>query len=134
MLILEVKQQTLFVKLKDVYPECEFLISDQEQLHPFICFTSHCHRNANCMEKLAGRVKYIFDGFPHAQLLLLYFSYRDKPASQRAGVFWRDLREPKYIVFNRTAWEKMKQIGTVYEWNLPDSFFLTGHMKQQFHP
>jgi hypothetical protein len=76
------------------------------------------------MGNLAKRVKYIFDQFPTADLLLLYFSYRDRPGSQRAGIFWRDFREPRYITMNRAAWERMKAMGTVYEWQLPNSLFL----------
>lgn len=124
-LILEVKQKTLFMKLQDLYPDCLFLIEDQPQLYPLRCLVDFCPRNANCMEKLAHRVKYIFDNFTEAKLLLLYFRYRDKPDSHRAGVFWRDMDiPPRFIVFNRTAWEKCKEIGTVYEWTLPDSLFL----------
>lgn len=124
MLILEVNKSTLFAKLKDVFPECEFLIGDVQKLHPLICLRDTCHRNANCMERLVRRVKYMFDTFKDAKLLLLYFSYRDRPGSQRAGIFWRDLREPRYITMNRTGWEKLKQIGVVYEWALPDHLFL----------
>lgn len=76
------------------------------------------------MDKLVKRVKYIFDAFPEAKLLLLYFAYRDKPGSQRAGVFWREMTEPRYITMNRGGWEKLKEIGNVYEWELPDSLFL----------
>jgi hypothetical protein len=48
MLVLEVKaprHTTLFMKLKDVYPECEFLIADTPRLHPLICLKDDCHRN-----------------------------------------------------------------------------------------
>lgn len=125
MYILEVQGKTLFIKLKDLYPECEFLIEDQPQLYPLRCLVDHCPRNANCMEKLAKRVKYIFDAFKDAQLLLLYFRYRDKPDSHRAGVFWRDMDiPPRFITFNRTAWDKCKELGTVYEWQLPSELFL----------
>ena len=77
------------------------------------------------MEKLAKRVKAIFDAFPTAKLLLLYFKYRDRPNSLRAGVFWRDMSEPRIITMNPGAWEKMKQLGTVYEWNLPMEIMLS---------
>jgi len=125
MYILEVNKRTLFTKLESVYAECFFLIEDQPKLYPFICLNSDCHRAANCMEKLAKRVKAIFDAFPEAKLLLLYFKYRDRPNSMRAGVFWRDLSEPRYITMNPGAWEKMKSIGTVFEWNLPRELLLS---------
>lgn len=124
MYILEVQSKTLFIKLRDVYPECEFLIHDSSQLYPFKCLVDHCPRNSMCMDKLVKRVKYIFDAFPDSKLLLLYFSYRDKPGSQRAGIFWREMSEPRYITMNRAGWEKLKEIGKVYEWELPDSLFL----------
>ena len=76
------------------------------------------------MEKLAKRVKHIFDTFERTELLILYFKYRDHPTRLRAGVFWRDLREPRLITMNPYAWEKLKEIGTVYEYTLPDVLFL----------
>ena len=76
------------------------------------------------MGVLANRIKYVFDTFDDSDLLLLYFRYPDMPGSHRAGVFWRDMREPRYIVFNRSQWEYMKQIGVVYQWRLPDTLFL----------
>ncbi len=126
MYILEVNERTLFTKFDEIYAECKFLIEDQPQLYPLICLNSHCHRAMNCMEKLAKRVNALFDAFPKAQLLILYFKYRDAPDRLRAGVFWRDMREPRYIVMNPGAWEKMKQIGTVYEWELPRELALSG--------
>lgn len=120
------KQSVLFVKLRDLFPECEFLLRDAPQLFPFRCLQDYCPRNQNCMEKLAKRTKYVFDTFKDVTLLLVYFSYPDMPGSHRAGVFWRDVEKtPKYIVFNRTTWERMKRIGTVYKWSLPSSVFLT---------
>jgi hypothetical protein len=76
------------------------------------------------MSTLANRVKYIFDTFVNARLLFLYFSYRDFPNKQRAGIFTKELDEPRYITFNLHAWEKVKSLSTIYEWSLPDSVFL----------
>lgn len=116
---------TLFMKLKDVYPECEFLISDVPQIFPLHCLQADsCPRNQNCMEKLVARLKCVFDTFHDAQSVLLYFRYQDRPGTHRAGVFWRDMREPRLITFNRAAWEKLKTVGTVYSWRLPDELFL----------
>ena len=115
----------LFMKLKDLYPECEFLIQDLPECYPLHCLErDSCPRNQNCMDKLVKRIQYVFETFPDVQNVVLYFRYQDRPGSHRAGVFWRDLREPRLITFNRTAWEKCKQIGTVYQWVLPDSLFL----------
>jgi hypothetical protein len=124
MYVLEVQDQTIFTKLVDVFPECSVLIKDSPKLHPLFCLKSNCPRNANCMGKLAHRVKYVFDQWPKAQLLILYFSYPDQPGSQRAGLFWRDMREPRYITMNRTAWVKLKKMGTIYKWQMPAELFL----------
>ena len=126
MLILEVNKRTLFAKCLEVYPECTFLIMDQPQLHPLICLKSSCPRNQRCMEKLARRVKAIFDAFPESQLLVLYFKYRDAPNQLRAGIFWKDMREPYFRVLNPGAWSTFKRIGIVYEWELPQELLLSG--------
>lgn len=125
MYVLEVNKKTLFIKMKEVFPECEFLIRGEPQLYPFICLrTEQCHRGLSCMPRLEPRIRYIFDQFSFAELLVLYFRYQDKPKSQRAGLFWKDGREPRCITMNPYAWEKFKTIGTTYEWSLPDSLFL----------
>ena len=126
--VLQVTSRTgkvvVFLKLRDLFPECFFYIEHSPQLFPFRCLRDNgCVHS--CMEKLVKRVKYVFDTFKDAQLLLLYFSWRDQPGSQRAGVFWRDFSEPRYMTFNRKGWAKMKEIGTVYSWRLPDNLFLT---------
>ncbi len=130
-LVLEVVSQktgrsSVFMKLNDLFPECSFLIEGADQLHPLFCLVNDvCPRNANCMEKLAKRVKYVFDTFEKADLLMLYFKHPDMPGSQRAGIFWRDnTTPPRYTVLNRSMWIRMKEIGAVYEWNLPENLFM----------
>jgi hypothetical protein len=128
-------QSVLFMKLRDLFPECEFLISDLPQMYPLRCLNEDgCPRNQNCMDKLVGRLRYVFDTFPDVQTVLLYFRYRDRPGTHRAGVFTRSMNEPRLITFNRTAWEKCKEIGTAYNWPLPDSLFLqTGETPDQLY-
>lgn len=126
MYLLEVNKKTIFARLKDVFPECEVLISDSPQLYPLRCLKDSCHKNANCMERLVHRVKYVFDNFSDSKLLILYFAYPDRPGSIRYGVFWQDFREPYFGVMNRDSWELMKKHGIVYSWELPQSLFLTG--------
>lgn len=117
--------ELLFLKLRDLYPECSFLIEDLDQMFPLRCIADDgCPRNQNCMEKLARRLQYVFDTFKDVKTILLYFRWRDRPGSHRAGVFWRDMREPRYITFNVFAWEKLKKIGQAYEWTIPDELFL----------
>lgn len=124
MYLLEIRDKTIFAKLIDVYPECSFLIEDSPQLYPLKCLVDYCPRNANCMEKLAHRVKWFFDTFPKAELLILYFAYRDRPGSTRAGLFWRNMQEPRFITLNRSSWNKLKGMGSIYEYTLPDSLLL----------
>lgn len=124
MLILAVNEKTLFTKLENIYPECFHLISDLDKLFPLICLKTSCPRNANCMTTLAKRVKFLFDSFPLAQLLVLYFKYRDKPKSIRAGLFYKDLREPRLITMNPWGWKYFKEKGEVFEWTMPDALFL----------
>ncbi len=120
MLILEVNNCAIFTKFEELFPECNFLIKDEEKLFPLICLKDTCHRNMNCMEKLAKRIKYLFDLFTNAKILILYFRYRDKPNSLRAGVFWRDFEvPPKYITMNPGAWGRFKEIGTIYDITFP---------------
>ena len=128
MFLLEIREKTLFARVKDIFPECEVLINGSPQLYPLRCLVDHCPKNANCMEKLVHRVKYIFDTFEKAELLILYFAYPDRPGSIRCGVFWKDFRPPYYRTINRTSWELFKKNGTVYSWQLPD-WLLLGHTK-----
>lgn len=123
MYILEVNEKTLFTKFSNVYDECSFLINDLPKAYQLMCLKTDCPRNANCMEKLAKRVKAIFDSFPNAQLLILYYKYRDSK-SLKAGVFWREMDEPKLITMNPGAWEKMKELGVIYEWEMPTDLLL----------
>lgn len=116
----------LFLKLKDLFPECMFQIEDAPQLFPFICLRQEsCPRNHNCMGKLVKRLEAVLEVWKDVDLVFLYFSWPDMPGSQRAGVFWRDMREPRYITFNRSSWEKMKAVGTIFRWHLDDSVFLS---------
>ena len=122
------REKTMFIKMKDIYPECFLYINKSPQLYPFICLKNNdCHVGMNCMLTLANRVKYIFDQFKGVGLLFLYFSYPDRPGSQRAGVFWRDFdkKEPKYMTFNRAAWERIKLQGDIYKWSLPNDLFMS---------
>jgi len=119
-------RSTLFVKLDYLFPECQFLINDLPKMSPLICFRENgCPRNRNCIETLHKRVNCILDTFTDVDHLILYFKYRDRPGSQRAVLFYRDERDPKYFVLNRCSWDKFKHVGTIYEWVLPNELFLS---------
>jgi hypothetical protein len=64
------------------------------------------------MEILAKRVNYWFTRVePAAEMFIAYFRYRDRPDSIRAGVFHKDLREPRTITLNVSALAKFKKEG-----------------------
>lgn len=121
----------MFIKLEYIYPECLFLIEKSPQLFPLQCLASSCPKNQTCMDTLARRVKYLFDNFLDTDVLLLYYTYRDKINSYRSAIFTRELEEPRLITFNRSAWQKLKNIGTVYQWTIPNwlSLGLVGPQK-----
>lgn len=123
--ILEINQSTLFIKLKDIYHDCFHLIKGEPNLYPLFCLKFDCPRVQNCHERLLKRIKYIFDTFQKAEVLILYFTYIDKPDSHRGGVFWRDLERFKLITFNRSGWELLKKRGTIYQWHLPTELMLS---------
>ena len=123
-LALIVSKKTAFIKFDTIYPECQFYIEDEPKLHPLICLVGPCHRGNRCMEKLVKRTKFVFDVFPEVELLILYFKYRDNPNSIRCGEFWKDYREPKYSTMNPGAWDKFKELGEIFEFDIPDRFFL----------
>lgn len=129
MLVLEISKKTLFIKLDFLFPECKVLIEDYDQLFPLRCLADFCPRNANCMERLAHRVKWVFDTFKEAEMLILYFAWRDRPGTTRCGVFTREMTEPLFRIMNRTAWDKFKKLGVIYEVEMPKELLLSGQSK-----
>jgi hypothetical protein len=119
--ILAVNEKTLFTKLDNIYPECNQLINGYDSLQPLQCFKQDfCPRNFNCAEKMARRVGSVFTAFPKAQLLVLYFKPVQEPNQMYGGVFWENMDIPPRVIKMHTyAWNKFKEIGVVYEWDLP---------------
>lgn len=118
--------QTAFVHLKYLYPECMVLIEDSPQLSPLQCLRTTCHRNKNCMDTLARRVKYFFDNVvPEAGMIVAYYKYK-KQSSIKAGIFMSDLREPRLILCRKSAFNRYKREGDVYSWNPPTEYWLLG--------
>lgn len=113
---------TLFAKMDDVFPECSVLIKDATRMEQLQCFIDSCHVGANCMEKLAGRVKVLFDAFPRTELIYLYYKRRSD-GRLRAGLFWSDFREPRLISMNRGAWDRLKVHGQVFAFTPPSGFY-----------
>ena len=114
---------------RDVYPECLQLIDKHDNLFPLLCFESDCHVNQNCAEMIARRVHYLFENvFTTAEMLILYYKYRDKPNSIRGGVFHRDMREPHLLnPMNPYAFRRFMRMGNTYQWIPTDDFlFIRG--------
>lgn len=120
--------KSAFFKLNDIFPECAFHREHAPQVDSLQCLQEDhsCHVNHNCMATLVHRVHVLFqEVLPSVQVIVLYFR---KHGNQRygAGLFWRDMREPRVIVMNPWAWERIKQRGNVFAFTPTQSFFLTG--------
>lgn len=121
------QRKNLFIPLRFVYGECFPLIADRPQLSPLQCLQTTCPVNAGCMDILAKRVNYLFTQVvPAAELLIAYFKYPDRPNSVRAGIFYRDLREPRVMTLNKAAFKKFQNEGIAYTWIPPDEYLLMG--------
>lgn len=121
------QKHSVFVPLKYVYPECFILINEHEKLSPLQCLQTACPANANCATKLAKRVDFLFQHVvPEAQMIYAYFKYRDKPNSIRAGVFDREMNEPKIMTLNQSAFRKFMKEGVQSTWVPPTEYWLVG--------
>lgn len=121
------QDKTAFIPFREVYPECLFLIEDEPRLSPLVCMRDSCHRNKNCAEKIAKRVHYLFEKvITDSELIIAYFKWRDRPDSIRAGVFYRDMREPRVITCNRSAFNKFRKEGITYFWEPTQEYNLIG--------
>jgi hypothetical protein len=83
------------------------------------------------MDILAKRVNYVFTQLvPDGKMLIAYFKYPDRPNSIRAGVFTRDLDEPKLMTLNRSAFQKFQKEGATFQWFPTDEFLLMAPSEQ----
>lgn len=74
------------------------------------------------MPVLAERVhKFFMYHEPSALQLLAY--YKTPSGSIRAGVFTRQVDEPRVITCNQHGLQKLQKIGVVKEWAPDDSFY-----------
>lgn len=120
------QQHSVFIPFKFLYPECLTLIEPYEQLYPLHCLRNdHCPVNRGCMDILAKRVNYLFTNvIPDGQQIIAYFKYRDRPQSIRAGVFTREMDEPKLMTLNHSAFKKFQKEGLAFTWIPTDEFML----------
>jgi len=126
---------SVFLPLRFLYAECLVLIDGSPQLYPLACFNRPCPVMKNCPDVLAHRVNYLFDKIvPNAEVIYAYFKHPDRPRSIRAGMFRRDLSEPKTIVMNLAAFNKFRREGVTYNWIPPDEFIFMGGSDSQIIP
>lgn len=119
------QEHSVFMPLKYIYPECMNLIEDYDQLFPLFCLRNdQCPANRGCMDILAKRINYLFTHvIPSAKQIIAYFKYRDKPESIRAGIFTRDMQEPRLMTLNRSAFQKFQREGIMFKW-IPSNEYL----------
>lgn len=118
---------SVFIPLKYVYPECFVLIESHEKLSPLQCLKTGCAANANCATKLAQRIDFIFKHVaPDAKMIYTYFKYRDQPKSIKAGVFDREMNEPRIMTLNQSAFRKFMREGVQQSWQPPVEYWMAG--------
>ena len=120
--------KTVFFKFQDIFPECFLHREGYQQIEPLQCLQDDgaCHVNHNCMEILSKRVHVLFqEVLPTVEVMILYFR-KLNGQQYGAGLFWRDMREPRVITMNASAWTYAKHRGRVYAFSPNSSFFLTG--------
>jgi hypothetical protein len=119
--------KTAFFKLDDIFPECLFYRDKSPQIEPLACLQEDnaCTEGRHCMETLSKRIFVMFEEVCDCDLLILYFKKRNYQGLG-AGVFWKDMREPRIITMNPSAWSRIKMHGNVYRFNPGHEFFLSG--------
>jgi hypothetical protein len=132
--LLQFQVQTLAAPVRELFPECQLFIKDSPQLNIFSCFLIDCHVGRGCMDKLVRRVAAVFDYFPGALRLILYFRHRDARPGQRpsigAALFKRDMSEPALIgkrFGHKVCWSGlrvMERKSIVVAWHPSRELFL----------
>ncbi len=119
--------KTVFIPIKYIYPECAILLQNHDNLDQLHCLkTDGCPANRNCMGTLAHRVNYFFDKVePQAELMVSYYKIGE---SIKAGIFDRNLENPRYITCNRSAFLKFQKESIVYRWEQPTDFYLSNNV------
>lgn len=113
----------VLIPFRYVYPECLQLIEKHERVTPLICLKSDCPANKNCMGTLVHRLNYLFTEVePKAQLIIAYFKYRDS-TSIRAGIFNRDMDNPRVATINPFSFKRLMGEGTTMQWFAPDEYW-----------
>lgn len=117
-------RKTILIPFRYVYPECLQLIERYDRVYPLLCLKSdQCPANKNCMSTLAHRVNYLFTELePQAELVVAYFKYRDTNVV-RAGVFDRELAEPKLMRIHPDGLKSLLPKGVTKQWFPSDTYW-----------
>ena len=117
---------TAFFKLDSVFPECYLYRDQMPRTDPLMCLHSTCPANHSCMETVAKRLFVLFNEvMPQVELIILYFR-KQTTLGLGAGLFWKNMQEPRFITMNPSAWDLVKSRGFVFEFQPGASFFLSG--------
>lgn len=109
------RDKVVFIPLRYLYPECLFLIKDNEALSPLICLQNNsCHVGASCMEMLAKRIHYILNYLePSAELIIAYFKQGTRI---RAGIFTHTFDNPRVTTINPYAFRSLQKKSVAKRW------------------
>lgn len=118
-----VSRKTVLIPLRQLYPECQSYLVNLPAAENLQCLREgRCSVDKGCMPVLAERVhKFFMYHEPSALQLLAY--YKTPSGSIRAGVFTRQVDEPRVITCNQHGLQKLQKIGAVKEWTPDDSFY-----------
>lgn len=116
-------EDSALIPLRYIYPECSELLKDLPKAENLLCFRAPCTRDKRCMNVLAHRVHTFFDRVLPEKVTHLFAYYKAPSGSIRAGVFTRDMDEPRVITCNQHAMKKLQEIGSVHTVTLDESFY-----------
>lgn len=122
-----VSQKTALIPLRQIYPECSKLLADLPMASNLQCLSGPCPKDQRCMSTLAERVHLFFEHVaPSVTHLLTYF--KTPSGSIRAGIFTREMGEPRVITCNPHGMQKLQSIGAVHSTILDESFFRNSYV------
>ena len=138
------QEHSAFMPLRYAYAECSVLIEPHPRVEPLQCYQTSCPANRNCAEITARRIHYLFEEIlsDDVEMLFLYFKMRNKSflsevgkiPSLGAGVFYKDMREPRWMVMNRWGFNRVRNEGVASSWLPTDEFLFMGGTKDLLIP
>lgn len=115
------QNKNVFIPLRYLYPECSVFISEHDEVNQLQCLETSCPVDQGCMYVLAKRLSLLFEHLEDAQLVIAYYKLRS--GRIRAGVFRREMEEPRVITCNPSALTKFQREGNSFEWQPGSDFF-----------